>query len=92
MYKNINHNYIVDFVDETKRIIYEIKPDSEKQDEKVLAKEKYAKEWCIKNNYTFLYISNDWFNKNYKPTIIIESELVTDFYKDKMIKALKQFL
>jgi hypothetical protein len=45
----IYRNYIVDFVDLDNRILYEIKPNSVRNDERNLIKYKYARNWCIKN-------------------------------------------
>ena len=68
--KKETRNYVVDFVDWNNRVLFEIKPLSERFSQNVKDKEKFAKEWCIKNNFEFKYISNEWFEKNYNSTII----------------------
>lgn len=79
------HNYIVDFVDENNKILYEIKPSSNKSSKIVLAKEKYAKEWCNREGYTFKFISEDYFELNTK---LIDF----DAYDEKIHKGMCQFL
>lgn len=64
-YKGKKHVYIVDFVDRKTKILYEIKPDSEKRKDLNIIKENTAIEWCTVNGYTYKIISNDWFHKNY---------------------------
>jgi hypothetical protein len=58
------HSYIVDFVDTNNRILYEIKPDTTKNSEINQLKFNVASEWCIKNNYEFKIISDDYFKCN----------------------------
>lgn len=58
-------NYIVDFVDFENKVIYEIKPEGCKSTQNIIDKEKYAKKWCLKNSFSFEYISESWFKKNY---------------------------
>ena len=65
-----NHIYIIDFVDEENRIIYEIKPKGNQIDEKVQIKEKYAIQWAEENNYVFEFISEDYFKENIKDIIV----------------------
>jgi len=88
IYNNKQHNYIVDFIDEENKILYEIKPKSEKYKLKNKIKKQSALDWCIINNYTYKSIENNWFNKNYNKykhlTINQPDEL-------KMIKNLRQF-
>ena len=57
-------NYIIDFEDIENRILYEIKPKSNKNDIIVKDKEEYAKMWCMENNYTFVFIDDDYFFEN----------------------------
>jgi len=82
---NQQHSYIVDFIDNENKIIYEIKPDSNKNDEIVKAKEHAAKLWCKENNYIFKFISNDWFKKN-------ANKIEFEKYDNKIKKGMKQFL
>lgn len=80
------HNYIVDFVDIEKKIIYEIKPGGLESSEINQIKFKTAIEWCKCNGYEFKIISNDWFESNYDESILEEQP-----DKDKMKRLLKQF-
>jgi len=82
---NQKHNYIVDFIDRENKIIYEIKPESNKDNEIVKAKENAAKIWCEENNYKFKFISNDWFKEN-------ANKIIYEKYDDKIKKGMKQFL
>lgn len=91
-YKNEERNYIVDFVDEENKVIYEIKPDSEIENSNNKLKFLYAKEWCRKNNYKFIIINDKWFKDN------LHKELLTTILKNVNInyevleKRMKQFL
>lgn len=64
IFNDKSHNYIVDFVDTTNKIMYEIKPDSLLDNERNRIKRQYAEQWAIDNNYEYVIISNDWFIKN----------------------------
>lgn len=79
------HNYIVDFVDEENKILYEIKPRVKMNDKIVLAKEKYAKIWCETHNYQYKLISNDWFQQH-------AEKLDYNNYDIKIKRGMKQFL
>ncbi len=84
VYNENKHSYIIDFIDENKKILYEIKPSSLKENPKNLCKFKFAKKWCMKNDYKFVIISNDYFNKNAKKI---------DYGKYNCLhKSMKQFL
>lgn len=63
-YKKKEKIYIVDFVDEENKILYEIKPNSEREKEKNILKELAAKKWCKKNSYKYKIIGNEWFVEN----------------------------
>lgn len=52
--------YIVDFIDEEKKILYEIKPSSLKENQNNIDKFKYAKRWCINNDYIFKIIDENY--------------------------------
>ncbi len=80
-FKNTWHNYIVDFVDLDKKIIYEIKPNSVKDNEKNIEKIKAAKLWCEENFYTFELITDEWF---------IENVSKIDFVKQPQLLPLKK--
>lgn len=59
----VSHNYITDFTDETTRTIYEIKPNGLLDDPIVTAKRVAAEQWCLENGYTYVEISNAWFEQ-----------------------------
>jgi hypothetical protein len=80
------HNYIIDFIDYEKKIIYEIKPISNINNKKNRSKIRYAKKWAIQNNYKFIIIDDNWFKKNYNEELIIGQPS-----EDKLRKNLKQF-
>jgi len=61
---NQSHSYIVDFVDEKNKILYEIKPKSTKDSELNQLKFQYATTWAKDNGYSFVVISDDWFRNN----------------------------
>ncbi len=83
---NEEHNYIVDFIDYEKKVIYEIKPDATLNNVKNKAKIKYAKKWCKLHDYKLIIINNNWFKKNYNENFIIGQPC-----EEKMRKNLKQF-
>ena len=78
-------NYIVDFVDEINRVLYEIKPLSTKNTLQNKAKEEAALKWCACNNYTYVCISDDFFKQN---AFRVDYSL----YDKKIYKNMKQFL
>lgn len=86
-FKKEEHNYIVDFVDHDNKIIYEIKPNSTSHDKKNLAKERYAKKWCIYNGYKYIMIKNRWFKRHYDEYLVIGQPC-----EEKLIRNLKQFI
>jgi len=79
------HIYIVDFVNKKDKILYEIKPDSERKNERNILKEKVAIEWCIVNGYNYKIITNEWFEKNYP----LNKHLLNDY--PSIQEKLKQF-
>lgn len=92
LYKNNQHNYIVDFSYDNQ--IYEIKPSNLKEKERNLLKTKYAKKWCIENNYKYFIISENWFKKNIKEIEILIDRLKLFFDENtyrKLNKTLKGF-
>jgi hypothetical protein len=86
LYKNVEYNYIVDFVDFENKILYEIKPLSNKDGEIVKVKNKYAKKWCKQNGYRFILITDRWFNMNYNEQLVIGQP-----DGEKILKNLRQF-
>lgn len=92
LYKNNQHTYIVDFSYNNK--IYEIKPSNLKEKERNLLKTKYAKKWCIENNYKYFIISENWFKKHIKEIEILIDKLKLFFDENtyrKLNKTLKGF-
>jgi hypothetical protein len=85
-YKNNFHNYIIDFVDIDNKIIYEIKPNSEKLKERNKIKFKAAQKWAHNNNFSFIIIDNDWLKENYDDNL-----LIGQIDEVKLKKLLKQF-
>lgn len=75
------HNYIVDFIDNTNRIVYEIKPLSLQIKQKNIIKEKALKEWCKDNNYEYKTI-----NENYFLTIQNGYELILNQPDEEKLK------
>lgn len=86
LYKNVEYNYIVDFVDYENKILYEIKPLSNKNNEVVKAKTKYGRRWCKLNGYNYILITDRWFIKNYNEYLLIGQP-----DEVKIIKNLRQF-
>ena len=85
-YNGIISNYILDFIDDKNKCIYEIKPDGFRETEKNIAKFSAAREWCNLNDYDFIIIGNGWFKNNYDESILIGQP---DEFKIKRL--LKQF-
>ena len=59
MFEGNSHVYITDFISHSEKKVYEIKPNS-MIDDRALAKEKYAKEWCKENGYEYTFITEDF--------------------------------
>lgn len=87
-YENNRHNYIVDFIDEKNKILYEVKPNSEKTKLKNKCKRNAAIEWCKNNNYTYKVISDDWFKNNY---IKYKHLIKNQPNEHELLRKLKQF-
>ena len=79
------HNYIVDFINEDKKILIEIKPNKLINLNKNILKENAAKQWCENNGYEYKIISNEYFKIHAK-------EINYDQYDEKIYKGMKQFL
>lgn len=77
--------YIVDFVDDENKIIYEIKPNSVRDRPDNILKEGAAMEWCDANGYEYICISDEYYMKN---AINVDYTLVDN----KIKKSMKQFL
>lgn len=83
-YGDLIRNYIVDFVDLDNNILYEIKPESNKELKINKLKIEAALAWSINNRYEYKIISNDWFIKHYDETILLGQD-------KKLKRLLKQF-
>lgn len=94
VFQNEEKNYITDFVDLDKKIIYEIKPASELNSMKNArsgvnkAKFEYAIEWCKDNGYKFKIISDNWYINNFNKFKHLLNEQQD---KEIILKRLKQF-
>lgn len=87
-YKNNKHTYIVDFLDDKNKQLYEVKPLSERYKLKNETKTIFANQWCAKNGYTYNIIDDNWFKNNYsKYKHLIKNH--PD--EEKLFKNLKQF-
>lgn len=87
VYKYKKCSYIVDFIDEKNKILYEIKPKSKKVDKKNKIKFKYAKRWCKSRNYKFIIIDESYFCDNVD---ILESLDIVKL-NDKLCKSVNNF-
>lgn len=61
VWNNKIFNYIVDFIDESSKILYEIGPKSVKQNKKNTTKILAGEKWCEKNGYIFKLINEQYF-------------------------------
>ena len=82
---NDERTYIVDFVDEQLKILFEVKPQATANSTQNIAKEKAAKKWCKDNGYKFVCISNLFFKEN-------ANKIDFSLYDDKIFRNMKQFL
>lgn len=80
--------YLVDFYDPISKKLYEIKPDSERGYQTFKDKDKALKEYCLKNNLKFEYISDSWFFKHYN---IKELDNLDLNERENLMNKLKQF-
>lgn len=64
------HNYIIDFIDDKNKCIYEIKPNSEINKGLVKAKRKAAIKWAKDNKYEYIEITEDWFKINHNELVL----------------------
>jgi hypothetical protein len=61
----------VDFIDDDKKIVIEIKPNKERKKEKNIIKEKYLLEWCKINDYKYHIITEEYFKQyNWNESLI----------------------
>lgn len=82
---NEYHTYIVDFIDEINKVVYEIKPNNLKSNELNIIKEEALIDWCSQNDYEFISISNNWFKEH-------ANKIDYSLYSGKLLKGMKQFL
>ena len=86
-YNGTFHSYIIDFLDSSNKIIYEIKPESQKDTKRNILKKNAAIKWANDNDFIFKYISDDWFFENYR-----ESLLLNQPDEIRLKRLLKQFV
>ena len=67
------------------KIVYEVKPKSMKEDEKVAIKETAAIEWCKINGWEFRFISDNWITDN-KEDIARKMYLIDDTRTEELIR------
>lgn len=79
------HNYLVDFIDHDKKIVYEIKPSFFIMNDINKAKLDALNKWSLENNYCCEVISESWFKDNAK--YIDYSK-----YDEKIKNGMSQFL
>lgn len=82
-----NRNYIVDFVDRQRKVIYEIKPSSERKCTNNYLKREAADKWCIENGYSYIEIDENWFVENYDERLLDNQENAKN-----LKRLLKQFI
>jgi hypothetical protein len=83
-------NYIVDFYDSVKNILYEIKPKSEKDKMSNIVKTEYAIEYCKCNNIDYVIIDDDYFKarlENLDKSFLLNS--VSEETLDKFLRGIK---
>ena len=79
------HTYIIDFTNNIEKILYEIKPSSNIDNDITQAKCEAAHKWADNNGYKFLLITNIWFKEN-------AARIDYGKYDPKIKKGMKQFL
>ena len=93
-FEGISRTYLVDFVDATNKVLYEIKPNSELSSAKVVAKYEKALEWCADNGYSFKFITEDYLSQHLSIILealqTVEGSLDEDT-KRKLHKSIKGF-
>jgi|694.fasta_scaffold09700_10 hypothetical protein len=62
---NNSHTYIVDFTDNTNKILYEIKPKSLVEHPRNIVKQTAAQNWCKNMGYSYVVIDDDWYISNF---------------------------
>lgn len=90
LFENKERNYIVDFIDTEDKIVYEVKPDGMKEEQKNIKKAEALIKWCEENDYIFKYIDEFWIKENFKVELIYNIQ--DEEYRNKMLRNLKGFL
>ena len=84
-----DRNYIVDFIDYDKKIVYEIKPSGEIGKRNNPDKFKALYNWANKNNYKVEIVTEEYFETHeFKISLLKECD---QEYRDKLIKKLKSY-
>ena len=83
----ITRNYIVDFIDNENKIVYEVKPYRCKSKQSNIDKFNALEEWCKTNDYKMNIISEDYFQQHiFKISYL---QYMEDDQKEKLLKLLK---
>ena len=83
--------YIVDFVDELGKVLYEIKPKGQQEGDVYELKMSATRDWCKLNGYTLEIIDEVWYN-NYFRTDRWEPEITSQPQGNLILQRMKQFL
>lgn len=78
--------YIVDFINYDEKTVCEIKPKKLFLKEISIAKEKALKEWCIKNNFIYKRIDEDYIKENFNN---IDLSKFDERNKNNLLKVIK---
>ena len=84
-YKKEWHSYIVDFIDNENKLVYELKPKALEIQGSNKIKEKELKSWCIQNGFKYIKISEDYF-KNITYDENIFKDTIIEYDKIKRFK------
>ena len=83
----ITRNYIVDFIDNENKIVYEVKPYRCKSKQSNIDKFNALEEWCKTNDYKMNIITEDYFQQHiFKISYL---QYMEDDQKEKLLKLLK---
>jgi very-short-patch-repair endonuclease len=70
IYQDKTKIYIVDFIDETNKLVIEVKPNNILKQEISKVKLKYLNEWCKDNNFNIIIVNEEWILENIKEKYI----------------------
>jgi len=76
-YNNLEHIYIVDFVNHQTKTLIEVKPEEMLNDKRTQAKIAAAKEWCLENNYNLLVADKNYFISKPRPNTLKDFDIHT---------------